>query len=547
MSDKIVNEYNGKLIITEYGKERILERIADDANFTTFNFTEIVLGDKLNTNYTSFIEMMGNEVVSFPLNPEDIKVEGDTCYIHGNLEVAGEITIQEIGIFERVNNTRKLFAYASGFSMVKSEDVTYDLVIKLELAQRFEPTSYHNFDVALDTAEYALMPRITNMFAALGRFQLDFERCIESNTFETGYNKAQAFMTEHQKTINNLRDMLTLGRYEKVIHKLGNECITDCFYYPSEKTNNYVVKNLKDDATSIYYDAIGNWYYLNEDLTNGSLYFTTDDNERIEYATNEKGEEGFYSVQGIFVPLEQAESSYIDVKGDLQLCNRDNINLANPTSLMIITQLNSMSKEGVILGKMNPNSDEYYFDIRVIYDENRKPADWTDEEKADKTQEEINYNSSIQGWGLQFTIYSYDNDKVYDVEQGWHDERKLVGHYRTKFFPRASEISALVSNETMYTYVYNGDIKNPEIKLYIGTELMNNRPDYIIDNFNYMGPCQAFKNTSTLRNYSQTAVTTTFAQPMFYFLTGIDHTSIIAFNREIVVEDIEYISLVNQS
>lgn len=519
--------FSGELILTDYGRDRVLQRVAQDTSFEPFNLTEVVIGNRLNNAYNSSIMAMGSEIQSFSISNDNISIVDNVCYIRCELDLEGEVTLQEIGVFETINNSRRLFAYASGFSMVKSANVTYDLIVRLELSMAFNNEHYSNYDVVLDDSEYALAPEIDNMWGAIGRFQLDLERCVEANTIKLGYNKAQAYITEHQSIISTLRDTLLLGRYEKIINRLGNDNITDCFYYPSNKTRNYKVKNLKDINLDKYVDAVGNYYtYISE----GGAYFEDANGNLHEYAEN-NGSIGYYSKYNIFVALYRLDESYITVTDKLQIANRDNIDLSTAASLVYTCTLNSFNREGFILGKCNPNQDEYYFDLRMIYDSSR------DTGSLDTT--------TSSAYGLQFTIYSYDSSKVYDVEHGNYDERKLVGHYRIKYFPPTSQLTSLAEDETMFTFVYNGDISNPEIKMYIGTELVNNNEGFIVDNFNYMGPCQDFIKYSTLRNYSQT-VATQFEAPMYYFLPGVENTSIIAFNIALDEDDIEYLSIISR-
>lgn len=522
--------FSGELILTDYGRDRVLQRVAQDTSFEPFNLTEVVIGNRLNNAYNSSITAMGSEIQSFSISNDNISVVDNVCYIRCELDLEGEVTLQEIGVFETINNSRRLFAYASGFSMVKSANVTYDLIVRLELSMAFNNEHYSNYDVVLDDSEYALAPEIDNMWGAIGRFQLDLERCVEANTIKLGYNKAQAYILEHQNMIDILRNTLVLGRYEKLINRLGNENITDCFYYPSEKPRNYFVKNLKDSNADKYTDILGNYYSLETNEETGEQTFVNNAGEVFEYAEKDDSI-GYYSSANIFVTLTRVEESSIEVTGNLQIANRDNINLSTAASLMYTCTLNSFNREGFILGKCNPNQDEYYFDLRMIYDSSR------DTGSLDTT--------TSSAYGLQFTIYSYDSSKVYDVEHGNYDERKLVGHYRIKYFPPTSQLTSLAEDETMFTFVYNGDINNPEIKMYIGTELVNNNEGFIVDNFNYMGPCQDFMRYSTLRNYSQT-VSTQFEAPMYYFLPGVENTSIIAFNIALDEDDIEYLSIISR-
>lgn len=514
------NQYfSGKLVLTNYGKTRILQRIAQGSSFETFNFTNISLGDKINTMYNSNITVMGNEIATFSLSKEDISISKNTAIIKTKLDLEGEIIMQEIGLFETISNSKKLFAYASGFSMIKSHNVTYDLIIDLSLFLTFENEHYSKYSTSLDETEYALAPKMTSMFNTLTKSQLDLERCVEINTRALGYNKAQAFMLEQKRISNTLRDILLLGRYEKIIKKFGPEKITDCFFYPSEKLPSYVIKNLKDNNENKYEDILKNQYVL-EESTNGELFFYDTQKNKYKYA-EQNGKEGYYRDNGNFVELTQVPLSQMSVTGDLQICNRDNIDLSTSATIVYTTQLNTLTKENIIIGKINPNNDEYYFDLRVIFDKDRND------------------------YGLQFTIYSYDFLSA--SKNSFNDERKLVGHYRIKYFPSDREKILISNTETMFTFVYNGSIDNPQIKAYINNEYINDSTNFIIDNFNYMGPCEKFKDTCTLRNYSQTVSTVNNKTPMYYLIPEVDNSSIVIFNTELSKEDIFYLSLISKS
>lgn len=511
-------QFSGKLVLTNYGKTRILQRVAEDVNFTDFNFTSVGLGRKLNTTYNSNITVMGDEVISFPISDKNVTLKGNMALIETNLDIENELTMQEIGLYETINNERKLFAYASGFSMTKTKKVTYDLIIDLTLSLTFQNEHYNKYNVALDESEYALAPKINNMFSSLAHFQLDFERCVELNARELGYNKAQAFMLQHQENINTLKNILLLGRYEKVINRLGTDSLTDCFYYPSEKPLNYSIINLKDSSENKYEDVSKNIYTLVDDIS--KRYFLDVDGNKYD-VSYKNGKIGIYNSKGAFVILTSLPASEMQVSGNLQICNRDNIDLSKTMSLVYTTKLNLFSKESIVLGKINPNEDEYYFDLRIIYDKDRKD------------------------YGLQYTIYSYDYDSY--RKKDYTDERKLVGHYRVKYFPTAKEKTAITTNETMFTFVYNGNIEHPNINMYVNTKLVSNSENFIVDNFNYIGPCKYFKETSTLRNYSQTVTTTDFEKPMYYLIPEVDNSSILVFNKELNASDIFYLSLISQS
>lgn len=513
-------KFTGRLILTNYGKMRTLQRIAEGVNFTCFNFTSIALGDKLNNTYTSKISELGNETLKFPISNENVFQYKNTVTIETNLDLEGEVIMQEIGLFETIENEEHLFAYASGFSMVKKASISYDLVVDLSLSLSFENEHYSKFDAVLDDSEYALAPSMNRMFISLTEAQMDLERCIEINARELSYNKAQAFMLEQQKVSNTLRNILLLGRYQKTISKLGIESMTDCFYYPSEKPVNYIIKNLKDETSDQYEDVNKNRYTLVSPLGEDKYFLDTQGNRYIYAEKDDKV--GFYRTTGKFIELHQIENSIMEVAGDLQICNRDNIDLSKTASIVYTTTLNRLNTEDIIIGKINPNEDEYYFDFRVIYDKYREE------------------------YGLQFTIYSYDYEKA--KSKKYTDERKLVGHYRIKYFPPSRDKVTITNNETMFSFVYNGSIDNPSILMYVNTKLANEDTDnFIVDNFNYMGPCKEFKDKCTLRNYSQTVATIDYKKPMYYLIPEVDNSSIVVFNRELTEPEIRYLALISKS
>lgn len=469
--------YSGNLILTDYGQSRLLQRlsekhISDDngnispsGTFSPYNLNSIVLGSKINTAYPSNITSMGEETQAFNIDNNNISIEGNKAVIKTELEIDDNMVIQEIGIFEVVNNVRRLFAYASGFSMVKNVELSYSLVIDLNLSLSFENTHYSQFEVSLGDSNYALAPEVPDLEKIITNVHLDLERCIEKNAKEIGYFKAQVFFKKHQEMMSTLYNSLILSRYEKIINKVGIEDMTDCFYYPSNTDEyHYVIRNLQD------------------------------------------------------------EESQMVVNGDLHKCNKDNIDLSGPASILVTTRLNSITKNGVIIGKMDPNRDEYYFDFRIV------------------------------DGALQFTIYSYDTDGEYAVKNQGADEHKLVGHYRIKYTPTSEELASFIESEVMYTFLYNGDINNPIVRMFRGTEEIttDRHPDspdncLIIDNFNYMGPQIRFRDRTTLRNYSQTVETSDYEEPMYYVLPNIETTTFMAFNREITLDEIVYLSSVSQS
>ena len=82
--------------------------------------------------------------------------------------------------------------------------------------------------------------------------------------------------------------------------------------------------------------------------------------------------------------------------------------------------------------------------------------------------------------------------------------------------------------------------------MYLNNTLLNSSTNFIVDNFNYMGPCPYFKDTCTLRNYSQTNNSSTFKKPMYYLLPDVETSSIVVFNKELSESEINYLSFISK-
>ena len=152
------SEFSGNLVITNYGLGRIAEKIAKGETFNSFNLSRVAIGDKLNTKYNSSISEMGNPVKFFDIPRDEMNTAGNEFTIRTALNIDGGMVLQEIGLFEVTKGGTYLFAYASGFSMVKSESISYSLVINLALTASFENEHYNNYSVSLNESEYALIP-----------------------------------------------------------------------------------------------------------------------------------------------------------------------------------------------------------------------------------------------------------------------------------------------------------------------------------------------------------------------------------------------------
>ena len=498
------NEVTGKLVLTNYGLLRVLERIQNLDTFTPFNIAVIGIGNKISNSYDSSISALKNEVATFDVDSEYITVSGDTCTISCDLVMSSGITMRELGVYEVIRGKRYLFAYASGFSMVANENLSYDLVVDLSLRVAFKDTDYRKYDVSIGDIEYAYHPDVVNLYSALSNVQLDLERCIQANANKLGFNKAEVFFKERRKLSELLQTTLLFNRYQKLISKFERSDMTDCFFYPDTDKDNYSIRNL-----------------CNSD-------------------------------------------SYIRVDNALQNANKDYTDLSTPATIIWSGTINSLDKVGIIIGKIDPKSDRYYFDFRIMSD------DVTDD-SAEKY--------------LQFTIYSYDVKTAQGVESGETSEFEVVGHLRIKCYLSESMRQRILGKDCSYTFVFNGDEDNPNIDFYIDTTKM----DVIVDNFNFVKfPTQeelaaisngstsllnvadadimvkfynSFKEACTIKNYTSFTETIPYGTPVtysgssivnyedtvYYYLDTIKTTSVVTFGRALSESDIQYIALISQS
>lgn len=458
--------YSGKLTITNYGNKRLLEKITKDSLCTPINIVKIVIGNKSNKTYTPDITDMRSNVLEFGISKENFFLENNTLEIRTDLEVPGEVAFQEIGLFELINGEYKLFAYASGFNVYKPTEISYNLTIKMSLKLYFENEHYSKYGVVLDNPDYAKADDMSRLFQVLADIEINLEKCIALNAKELGYNKPQVFYEEQEDIANCLQNTLLFGRYIKLLPKIKQLNLSDCFIYPATSSGKtYKVRNLKDN------------------------------------------------------------NSIITVSNRLQIANYDYVDLTKPTSIVLVASLGSLSKEGLILGKINPNNDESYFDIRV-----------------EKFTEDT-LNGPVERSQIVFSIYSYAKEDEYEISKGRGDEFKMVGWYRLKYRPTEDELSFLLDGEKTFTFIYNGDIDNPSIEMYINTLKVTNS---VVDNYNYFGPCEYFKNRCTLRNYTQTSEVLTYEDPNIYLLEDVNISEIMVFSEVINTDIITYLSLVNQ-
>lgn len=588
-----MSEFSGRIVITKYGRNRICQKIAEGADFVPFNLCKIVLGDKISYNYDGdSVTEMGNKTYEFDITDDNITMNGNIVRIETHLDIEGGMIMRELGVVEKIDGKEYLFAYASGFDMIKEESVSFTLVINLALSEYFENEHYRNYDVSLNTNKYALFPEVTKLYEMLSTFQLDFERCVEGNAKELGYFTPQVLSDYQARLSNMMLSVLTFNRFNKISTLESTSHITDCFFYTGATENNYKIRNVKGEAIFLSdekraelellarscidsgewetfkstisevhakYDAEVNpvsyvkdnksidldWY-LKSTLGEGNYEISEEDFNRITemsiQAYRDKDWSGFLEeLQAVVGTIEDTlvprlfyrkfnmdaylihalgykwyEDSFMEVNGKLQKCNRDNIDLSRPATIIAIATLKSITEDGIIMGKLDPNRDEYYFDIRLV------------------------------DGAFQFTIYSYDEDNYIMVKRNSknYDEKQLVGHFRVKYYPDESMLQKILYNEVMYTFCYNGDVKNPKLQMFIGTEDVSDK--LVISNMNYLGPCKSYRKSTTLRNYSATANTSAYQETYYYYKDDIDISTFMVYDIILSLDDIRYMSLIYQ-
>lgn len=470
--------YSGVLVLTEYGQQRLLEKMSLGEGFTQYNLKYIVIGDKINTTYDPSINTMGNELMSFTLDEENISTEKNIFMIRATLDVSLSIIMQELGLFEELDGKKYLFAYASGFSLIKDSETSYDLEIQLGMNMTFENEHYKNYEVTLVDTAYAPVEIVPDLHKTLTNVQLDLERVIETNARILGYNTAQVYYKKQTEIANAMNNMLMFSRLSKIANRIDTSHMTDYFCFPEDNSINYSVQNLQDN------------------------------------------------------------SSYINVTGDIYKANKDNNDLSKPFSLVVTTTLDTLNNDGVIVAKSNPNSDEYYWELRIknVPVENMENYITVDEDGNEITESKL---VTSKAGAIQFTIYSYSEENADLSYRKKLDEKNIIGHLRATYIPQ-DDLGSWIEGQVMITVLYNGDIKNPQIRLFRDSIEVNP----VIDEFNYMGPYQNSMERCTIRNYDQTVETIDYNTPMIYSLPNIKTTSIMCFDEEISEEVIKYLSII---
>ena len=84
----IVDKTYKTLILTDYGRKRVLENVANihSGTISGFNLTHVCFGNKLNPGYDTSISEMGNTVSAIELTEENIMQINNTFYIQIDIE-----------------------------------------------------------------------------------------------------------------------------------------------------------------------------------------------------------------------------------------------------------------------------------------------------------------------------------------------------------------------------------------------------------------------------------------------------------------------------
>lgn len=542
------NEVAGTLVLTKYGMKRILERVENSDFYTPLNICKIGVGNKMVLSYDSSIQMLRNEVAVFDIKPEDIVLDENTCTIKSDLSITEGIAMQEIGIYEVIRGKRYLFAYASGFSMVANEDLSYTLVIDLALHISFKDVDYNKYKVSIGEVEYAHHPDVVGLYNDLSNVQLDLERCVQANSRELGLNRAETFYKERRKLSELIQTTLLFGRYQKFVSKFVNSEMTDCFYYPETDLDSYSIRNLQDPK------------------------------------------------------------SHILVNNELQCANVDNINFSIPATIMCTANIGSMEKVGVIFGKIDPKKDRYYLDFRISSDDVTDPSaekflQFTiysyDLERAQQSEGGIIPEEEVNVVGhYRIKCYLTDalkqaiigNDATYTFVYNGEEEDANVDFYinsvkmnviEDKFnftkFPKFEDLY----DKIIYDPVYDGETKpimSVEQFLHLTDyeEFVYTLKDYVDREFleklkrqgdkdmaNYyirVRFYETLRKACSLKNFTSYTETVPYETPIeyeghtvtsyedtkYYYLDSVKISSIIAFNKALSEPEIQYLALVSQ-
>ena len=303
-----------KLILTDYGRKRVLENITPKGySSAPFRLTHVCFGNKLNVSYDTSISDVGRIAKRVDITNDNIIVKDGVCEIVIDVD-GNEGNITEIGVYETLvsgGNISNLFAYVGGLQVQEvPKGLSFSLLLKIDLKMSFKEVEK---DIIVKNPEYAHASTLTNIYNDLSRVQIDLERCIQMNARRLGFNKPNVYYNKQLKLSEYLSTFLLMNKYTKVIDKFNDE-ITDYFIFPAMSTDSYIIRNLKDN------------------------------------------------------------DSNIKVSNTMYNANKDNIDFERATSIVFTGKIKSMAKHGIIFAKSDPANDNCYFELKITSDDVTDPT-----------------------------------------------------------------------------------------------------------------------------------------------------------------------------
>lgn len=310
----IIDRTYKTLILTDYGRKRVLENVAnvDSGTISGFNLTHVCFGNKLSSGYDTSIDSMGNIVSTIELTKDNVMQIDNTFYI--KVDIESTFDIREIGVYETDGNFRYLFAYLSGIELKKApKNLPFKLYLNISLEESFMDFDFKDYTVDLEDGDYALQDDLKVMYNALSKVQINLERCIQRNARVIGFNRANVYYNEQKNISEYFNTFLLLDRFGKVVERFNSDEMTDYFVFPEINKTNYTLKNLVD----------------------------------VE--------------------------STMNVTGEMSSANKDNIDFTRATSIVYTGTISNMSELGTIVAKSDPRNDKCYFEFVVTSDDVTNP------------------------------------------------------------------------------------------------------------------------------------------------------------------------------
>ena len=305
----IVDKTYKTLILTDYGRKRVLENVANihSGTISGFNLTHVCFGNKLNPGYDTSISEMGNTVSAIELTEDNIMQINNTLYIQ--IDIESTFDIREIGIYETDGNFRYLFAYLSGIELKKAPPkLPFKVYLNISLEESFMDFDFKDYIIDLKKGDYASQEGLRIMYDALSKVQINLERCVQKNARVLGFNRANVYYNEQKNISEYFNTFLLLDRFSKVVKRFDGNDMTDYFVFPEVNKTSYTLKNLIDPE------------------------------------------------------------SMMNVRGAISSANKDNINFTKASSIVYTGTISSMASLGTIVAKSDPKNDKCYFEFTITSD-----------------------------------------------------------------------------------------------------------------------------------------------------------------------------------